>query len=427
MQAVILAAGESSRFWPLNQQHKSQIKILGRSLVFWTIKSIAEKGIKDIVLVTGPNNLTSLKEELTPLMQDLGVKLSFAVQEKPLGTGNAIFQAKDLIKGSFFVFWPYKTIAGNIIDEILKRYSAKNLEIILVSTKTENPRDFGILELEDNKVLGILENPVPGKEPSKLKATGAYFLQPDFFDYYQKISQHREEDLVDILNLYIGEKRVSNIVWEKDLPSLKYPWEVLEIMKTMFGSRDFKNYLSPSSVIDSSVVITGFVHVGENVKIGPHTTIFGPCFIGDNCQIGASNILRGPVSLEKGVKTGAFCEIKNSLIEEETHFHSGYCGDSVIGSNCRFGAGFVTANRRIDRKNIVSSMKEQKIDTGLTFFGTIVGPNSKFGINCGTMPGVLVGSNCLVGPGTMVFENIEDNTTFYTEFKGIKRINNDKS
>ena len=116
-------------------------------------------------------------------------------------------------------------------------------------------------------------------------------------------------------------------------------------------------------------------------------------------------------------------EIKNSLVQEGTHFHSGYLGDSVIGKNCRFGAGFIVANRRIDRGNIKSVVKGEKVDTGLTYLGVIVGDNTRFGIHSGTMPGVLIGSDCLIGPGSLVFENLEDNTAFYTKFEGVRKEN----
>ena len=48
-QAVILAAGESSRFWPLNQRHKSLIKIMGRPLIWYTIEGLKKAGIKEIL------------------------------------------------------------------------------------------------------------------------------------------------------------------------------------------------------------------------------------------------------------------------------------------------------------------------------------------------------------------------------------------
>ena len=54
MQAVILAAGESSRFWPLNKNHKSLIKIMGRPLIWWTLKSLEKAGISEAVIIQGP-------------------------------------------------------------------------------------------------------------------------------------------------------------------------------------------------------------------------------------------------------------------------------------------------------------------------------------------------------------------------------------
>jgi bifunctional UDP-N-acetylglucosamine pyrophosphorylase/glucosamine-1-phosphate N-acetyltransferase len=419
MQAVILAAGQSSRLWPLNKQHKSQIKIFGQPLVYWTIRGLSEKGIKDIVLIIGPNS--SLKEDLAPAAQDLGLNLSYVIQEEPLGTGNAIFRAKDFIKEPFFIFWPYKINSGEIVEKILEKYQIGKPQLILVGAKTSTPWDYGVLKLEGERVIEISENPEPGKEPSDIKVLGAYFLQPDFFDCYQTITNHHQEDFPEALNLYMKDKETRFILWEKEVPALKYPWELLESLKMKLSLDEFKNYISSSAQIAKNVVIKGKVYIGDNVTIGENTVIKGPCFIGDNCKIGSNNILRGPVNLEKDIITAAFAEIKNCIIQEGTHFHSGYFGDSIIGQNCRFGAGFVTANRRIDRGNIKTVVRGKKIDTGLSYFGSVIGDNSCFGVQSSTMPGVLIGSDCLVGPGTFVFENIEDNTSFFTEFKGIKK------
>jgi len=413
MQALILAAGESSRFWPLNQRHKSQIKVLGKSLVSWTIQSLEEAGIKDVVLVVGPNS--SLKEEF-PLISHL-------TQEKALGTGNALSLAKDLIKEPFLVVWPYKINAKEIIDKVLEKYKGEKPKAVLVGRKTSHPHDYGILKTEGERVVEIVENPQAGAEPSDIKVVGAYFLEPDFFDYYQKIEEHHPEDFIDALNNYIKEKATKLVVLEKEPSSLKYPWEVLGILPMMFDSDNFKPSISQTAKIGENVVMEGDVYIGEKVVIGANTVILGPCYIGDNCKIGANNVLRGPVNLEKDVVTGALMEIKNSLVQEGTHFHSGYLGDSVIGKNCRFGAGFIVANRRIDRGNIKSVVKGEKVDTGLTYLGVIVGDNTRFGIHSGTMPGVLIGSDCLIGPGSLVFENLEDNTAFYTKFEGVRKEN----
>jgi len=421
MQAIILAAGESSRFWPLNRQHKSQIKILGRPLIYWTIKGLEEKGIKDIVIVISPSSF--LKEELAG--SDLTSNISYTIQEKPLGTGNAVFQAKDLIKEPFFIIWPYKIDSKELVTQILEKYEKDNLEAVLVGNQTGKPWEYGILRIERDKVLEIVENPKPGEEPSQIKLSGNYLLGPDFFSYYQNLTNHHEEDLIDALNIYIKDKKTGFILLDKKISSLKYPWDVLELVKVQMESKYFKNYISPSASVGKNVVISGQVYISDNVVIGDNSIITGPCYFGSNAKIGVNNIFRGPVNIEKDVITGAFTEIKNSLIQEGTHIHSGYFGDSVIGKDCRFGAGFITANRRIDRSNIITVVKGKEVDTGLSYFGNIIGDNTRSGINSGTMPGVLIGSNCLIGPGTIVFQNLEDNMTYYTEFKGIKKERKD--
>jgi bifunctional UDP-N-acetylglucosamine pyrophosphorylase/glucosamine-1-phosphate N-acetyltransferase len=68
-------------------------------------------------------------------------------------------------------------------------------------------------------------------------------------------------------------------------------------------------------------------------------------------------------------------------------------------------------------------VKGEKIGTGLNSLGCIMGENAKIGIHCSFMPGVLIGSNSVMGPASVIFGNIEDNKLFYTEFKGIKKKN----
>ena len=420
MQAIILAAGESSRFWPLNKIHKSQIFFFGKPLIYWTIKSLSDKGIKDIIIVINSNS--SLDKDFSSITQELGITLSFVVQEKPLGAGEAIYRTKDMIKGPFFVVWPYKINVGAIVEKIMEKQKNGEFQPVLICNSTNNPEDFGMLKYEGERVTEICENPKEGKEPSNIKISGTYFLNSDFFSHYQSLTNHHVEDFVDALNLYLKAREVSFILWEENLPSLKYPWDLLSFSKEMFSSNNFNNFISASAIIGENVIIGEKVYIGENVIIGDNAVLSDNCFIGDNCKIGHNNVLRGPVVLEKDIITGAFLEIKNCIVQEGTHFHSGYFGDSVIGKNCRFGAGFVTANRRIDRGNIKSIVKDKKIDTSLTSFGVIVGDGSKFGIQAGTMPGVLIGRDCLIGPGTLVFENLEDKTTFYTEFKNRKEV-----
>ena len=120
---------------------------------------------------------------------------------------------------------------------------------------------------------------------------------------------------------------------------------------------------------------------------------------------------------------GAMAEVTRSIFQADCHTHSGYFGDSIFGKGCKIGAGTVTANIRIDRGEVNTKLKikntKLKINTGLKKLGAIVGENTKIGINVSLMPGVLIGSDCVIGPGTLVFENVKDNTIVYSKVQNI--------
>lgn len=412
MQAVIIAAGESSRFWPLNKSHKSQIYLLGKPLIYWMIKGLSENGIKDVIVVCRPN---SSMQEMLDKENDLGIKISYVVQKKPLGTGNALWQARDLIRESFFVMWPDKVDSRGIVAQMIAKQKEVDADMALAGSETSNPQDYGIARFDGERVVEIVENPEPGKEPSLMKIMGARFFQQDFFEYYAKLPIHHEADYVDATNVYLREKKSVLVAVSGEGHTVKYPWDLFGILELLFGSESFQSSIAPTAKIAKSVIIEGPVIIGERTVIKEGTILQGPCFIGNDCEIGFSNVLRGPFDMEDYVLTGAFCEIKHSIVQRGTHFHSGYVGDSIIGENCRFGAGFVTGNRRFDRTVIQAAVKDKKVSTGFNAFGVAIGDDSSFGIHSGTMPGVLIGSHCQVGPGTLVFENIEDNTVFYVK------------
>ncbi len=420
-QAVILAGGRSSRFWPFNnQRHKCQINIFGQPLIYWTVEGLARQNIKDIVVIVRPDCI--FRPALDSLAKKMNLKITFVVQSKPLGTGRALSLAEKYIKHPFFVLWPYRIDAGAIIEQMTGVLKKTGHRLVLTALKTDSPWLFGMLKINKGQVVEIVEKPPKGREPSSLKVLGAYFLQPDFFNYYKKLKKHHSTDYVDALNLYLKDQPAGFIRPEKDFPELKYPWDVLKFMAEKLSAKNFQSRFPNCLKKGKNVVIRGKVFFGKNVSVGDNTIIQGPCYIGDNCRIGTNCLLRGPLNLEAGVMVGALAEMKNCLVQENTHFHSGYCGDSVIGRHCRFGAGFITANRRLDRQTIKAKIKNKKVDSGLTYLGACIGDNVCCGIHGGTMPGVLIGANSIIGPGSMVFENLKENSFFFVDFKKTGKI-----
>lgn len=418
MQAIILAAGQSSRFWPLNQRHKSLIKIMGRPLIWWTLESLRKSGIKDLIMVENP--LKEIESELKNYFS--GLKIKYVIQKKPLGMGDAIFQAKNLIKDNFFVIHAHHFDINEFVKPMIEKQKKTKAKLILLGKKVDKPWKYGIVELDKknrDRVIKIVEQPKKERAPSNIGLKGIYLLPKDFFQYYRKIKKHIY-DFEDTLNLYLKDNDVRIIISEKEVPTLKFPWELFEVTKQLMN-KSLKSKIEKSAQIAKNATIKGKVYIGKNTKVFEGAVIKGPCYIGENCLIGNNALIREYTNLENNILIGALAEVTRCIFQEDIHIHSGYFGDSIFGKGCRIGAGTICANIRIDRGEIKSVVKGEKIGTGLDSLGAIIGENTKIGINVSLMPGVLIGSNCLIGPAAPVFENLEDDTAFFTEFKGIKK------
>ena len=400
MQAVILAAGESSRFWPLNTRNKSLIKIMGKPLIWYTINSLKEAGIKEIIVVQGPK--MDIENDLRKY--DLGIKIQYVIQAEPKGMGDALFQAKDFLDNKFMLLDVTRFEAGDYLKLFLEKQEKTGTSLILLGAETASPQFYGIFRLEGDVVKEVVEKPEKGKEPSNIKNVVVQLLPKEFVDYLRRVPE-KMYSFEDALSLYAKEKDVRVIMLDNEPPSLKYPWQLFRVTKYLIDK-----YLKKNEV-----------RIGKNVKVYEGAVIKGPCYIGDNCIIGNNSLIRDYTNLENDCLVGAFAEVTRSIFQENVHTHSGYFGDSIFGKGCRVGAGTIVANVRVDRGEISSVVRGEKIGTGLNSLGVVVGENTKIGVNCSLMPGKLVGSNCQIGPGSVVFENIEDNTKYFTEFKGIKK------
>ena len=431
MQAIILAAGKSSRLWPLNSAHKSLIGIMGKPLIWYTVNGLKEAGIKEVIIVQCPKK--DIEKELKNYKFP-NLKIKYVIQLKSKGMGNALAQAKNLLKGKFLVLNAERINCQRIIEKLIAKSQKLKVKAVLAGQKTQTPQLFGIAKLDRDRILGIVEKPSKGKEPSNIRIVGIYLLEPGFFNVYQKVKNktgHKIDmyDFEKALSLYMKKNEVRIGVLdepEKDTPFLKHPWQLFNTQKYLFN-KHLKSKIEKSAKIAKNVIIEGKVYIGENTKIFEGAVIKGPCYIGKNCIIGNNALIREYTDLGNSVVIGAFAETARSIFQNNVHTHCGYFGDSIFGKGCRLGAGTITANLRIDRDKIKSTLKEEKINTGLNSLGCITGDNTKIGINCSLMPGVLIGSNCSIGPNSVVFKNIQNNTTFYTKFKGTTKKRNENN
>jgi bifunctional UDP-N-acetylglucosamine pyrophosphorylase/glucosamine-1-phosphate N-acetyltransferase len=409
MQAVILAAGESSRFFPLNLKHKCLVKIAGEPIISHTLRSVKRAGITDVIIVRGKN---SEIEDALGNGKKFGIKIRYVIQPEPTGAGDAVLIASRLITSDFYLI-NSNHAEFDQLKRVIDTKRKTNKDPILLGAPGSTKKKFGALKISGDRVLAVSEKPRSAKNFSNLRIVGVYFLNQDFIDTLKK-TPSTHYSLEDALDRHAKEKRLLVAKTSYEILSLKYPWDLLKLKSYILKKQ--LRHISKKASIKKSAQIEGNVVIEEGVNILENAVIKGPCYIGRNVFVGSNTLIRDGSNIEENCVIGAYMEVKNSLILENSKTHSGFIGDSIIGPNTKIGALFSSANVRLDRTNVKSVVKEEKIDTGLRFFGTVIGENVVIGERVSTMPGVIIGNNSSIGPSTTVMHNVGSDTAFYTKF-----------
>ena len=398
-QAVILAAGESSRFQPLSAyRHKAEIPLLGKSLLQRTVDNLQSIGVEEVIIVHSPDR--------RPQLFAHECELRFVVLDKPTGMGDALLAALDFLDDKYFVLHPYHFAGVNYMKEMIK-VIAENDGCLLVTDPVVG-KSGGLATVEKDDIVQVEEMEYKGGDNMKY-VLGIYLLTKAYTDILQQTKKdHYSFELA--LNQYAGQNKLSWFQVRDYSVSLKYPWDLFKIKDTLL--RSSKASTAKTAKIDPTAVIDGVVIIDENAKIGAYAVIRGPAYIGRNVRVGDHALVRDLTTLEEGSMVGGSAEIKNSIVLEEAHVQ-GYLADSIVGQEVRIAHGFVSANRRIDRETISVEVKGKKINTKFFALGCIVGDNVYTGINVATMPGVKIGENSVIGPRTTVFANVPPSVRYY--------------
>jgi bifunctional UDP-N-acetylglucosamine pyrophosphorylase / glucosamine-1-phosphate N-acetyltransferase len=147
--------------------------------------------------------------------------------------------------------------------------------------------------------------------------------------------------------------------------------------------------------------ISNQVFVGAGTIVEQGAVLKGPAWIGENCHIRSGCYVRENVIVGDGVVMGNSCEFKNSIILDEAQVpHFNYVGDSILGYKAHLGAGVILSNVKLNHAEITVATETERIPTGLTKFGAIVGDRTEIGCNAVINPGSLLGRDCIVYPCT---------------------------
>lgn len=218
IRGVILAGGNATRLYPLTLvTNKHLLPIYDRPMIYYSLQSMKDAGIKDVLIITNPQHAGNFLN-LLGTGEEFNLKLHFAIQKNPGGLAEAVSLAKTFSNNEPFVV----VLGDNLFDFSLKpaieRFlKQKNGGRLFVKT-SDQPEHFGVVEIsKNNKIISIEEK--PKKPKSNLVAIGIYMYYPSIFNYIEKLSPSKRGELeITDLNNIIREKNelYCEILDEKD-------------------------------------------------------------------------------------------------------------------------------------------------------------------------------------------------------------------
>jgi UDP-N-acetylglucosamine diphosphorylase / glucose-1-phosphate thymidylyltransferase / UDP-N-acetylgalactosamine diphosphorylase / glucosamine-1-phosphate N-acetyltransferase / galactosamine-1-phosphate N-acetyltransferase len=388
MQAIILAAGEGSRMRPLTSKRpKAMLPIAGKPLLEHIMLRAIEAGINKFVLIAG-YGAEYIKEHFRD-GSSLGVSIDYANQKRQLGTGHALISAESLAEDRFLV------LNGDVLPDTdsLKKI-VRSEELAIATIRIADPTRYGVFLIDGDYLRSAVEKSL--SPPSNMANAGIYRFSNEIFRALRLVplSGRGEYELTDGLNILASKEKI-RIFELKDWMEIGRPWDILEANERLLS----KIQPEVNGKIEPGATIKGAVSMGKGTIIKAGSYIEGPVFIGANCEIGPNCYIRPFSCLGNKVRIGNAVEIKNSAIMDGAKIgHLSYVGDSIIGENCNFGAGTITANLRHDNANIWSFVKGQRVDSGRRKLGVIMGDNVKTGINTSIYPGTVIESSFMSLP-----------------------------
>jgi bifunctional UDP-N-acetylglucosamine pyrophosphorylase/glucosamine-1-phosphate N-acetyltransferase len=329
-----------------------------------------------------------------------------------LGTGNAVNVVEPYVKDDFLLVYGDLLFSAEAVKNVIDLHKKEKPAATMAVVPVENPEDYGIVELEDEKhVKRIVEKPKHEEAPSNLANAGIYVFSTEIFDKIRETSASArgEWEITDAISQLLNEKKTVFVVKisQDDWVDIGRPWDLFEANRWALIRTDHK----VRGFIENGAHLVGPVTVAETARIRSGAYIEGPALIDEESDIGPNCYIRSYTSIGKKVRIGNACEIKNSIIMDNVHIgHLSYVGDSILGENCNLGAGTITANYRLDGGTIKMVVKDKVVDSGRAKLGAVLGDHVKAGINALFMPGVKVGCNSWIGPNVVVHRDVAADT-----------------
>jgi glucose-1-phosphate thymidylyltransferase len=328
------------------------VPVANKPVLFYGIEALKEAGISEIGIIVGDT-----KEEIKQATGDgshWDLNITYIEQAAPLGLAHAVKISEGFLSGEPFVMYLGDNILKSGITSLVEEFRQKKPNSLILLTEVANPQMFGVAELEDGRVVRLVEK--PKKPASNLALVGVYMFDTHIFEAVKAIkpSWRNELEITDAIQYLVehGYEVQPHLVtgWWKDTGKIE---DILDANRLILEAISGSNLGN----VDDTSRINGQVVIEQGVVV-KNSIIRGPAIIGENSEIADSYI--GPfTSIQNNCKI-IHTEIENSIVLEKSEI--------------------VEVGDRIDESLIGREVKIFKCPSKPSVYRFMVGDKSEIGI-----------------------------------------------
>ena len=349
MQALCLAGGEGTRLRPLTSTvPKPVVPLVDRPFIAYMLGWLRSHDVDDVVLACG-----FMASGVRNVLGDggaYGMRLRYAEEPSPLGTGGAIKFAEPMLDERFLV------LNGDVLTDLdltaqVRRHEETGARVTIALIGVDDPSNYGLVRTaDDGAVEEFVEKPSPDQIDTNLISAGAYVLDRDVLDLIparENVSIEREV-FPELVGAGLYATAGAGYWLDIGTPEryLQATWDILEQnVRTAVAERIGEGFLAvdADSTVRGKVVPPALVESGASVGSG--AVVGSRVVLGAGASVGAGSHVEGAVLLQ-GASVGEECTIRNAIlgpgvrIGDRCHVEDG----AVLGEGTTIGAGNVLAH-----------------------------------------------------------------------------------